>query len=866
MPDKACKFDMWATSDEGSLFWMFNKIPSPAPSIEIVTEKYTREALEDLLDPASVLPGLKTQLYPYQRRSAGLMLQREAVSSLELDPRLERRLAPDGSKYYYGARDLTFLRHPRYYESCGGGVLAETMGLGKTVICLALILATKDHLPMVPADYSLPPTRPSTGTLAEMVISNINRKSIPWRVEFERVRHATGNDFDSCRTRLEQTLPTYDIPLPPSRWNRKTIEPPPKKMTLASTTIIVVPRNLCKQWQSEIRKHVDPDLFRILVMDNSKKPLPAAKEIRTYDIILFTRSRFEAENRDGADDQGRRIGSTQRDCRCPYIGATRTRDCTCLRTDDLYDSPLKHLHFKRLIIDEGHFFSNTNNTAVAVANKLVTVDSRWVVSGTPAKDLLGVEVDMSSAENLWQTPNTRDSRDALLEQRRHFSRKDDTDGAVRSLGALATHFLRFKPWAPPSSTEKGLQWDDYIYRHEDPRKRTFSGFSTCLRHALNAMVVKTQPEDVERDINLPPLSHEVVRLQPSFYDKLTANLFTLVLTANAVTSERTDVDYLFHKNSQKPRSQLIANLRQSAFFWTGFSEADVQASLKSSSAYLAKEKTNCTAEDRALLRETLKVTDIILQSEGWKALSRSHELGLFVEDWPSESAEHWTFDNDQKLLLTGISQLLEAQKHINERAGEEDPGEGLAGAGIRAVAPAKYGIVKKEQNEDELTQKPILTKSGIPTSSIDGEPTLRRRGSSSTGNKVSPKKLTKMFKVTKPSKKKMVKPRIDPRKALAVEEAISSPAPSTATDTELEVSLPPTSPFRKTRVVGTTSAKLSYLASQVLKYYKDEKILIFYDGDNAAYYIAQMLELLHIKHEIYAKTLAAYLKAEYVVR
>ena len=41
---------------------------------------------------------------------------------------------------------------------------------------------------------------------------------------------------------------------------------------------------------------------------------------------------------------------------------------------------------------------------------------------------------------------------------------------------------------------------------------------------------------------------------------------------------------------------------------------------------------------------------------------------------------------------------------------------------------------------------------------------------------------------------------------------------------------------------------------------------MFYDGDNVAYYIAQMLELLHIKHEIYAKSLAAHLKSEYVVR
>ena len=290
-----------------------------------------------------------------------------------------------------------FLRHARYYEACKGGILAETMGLGKTVMCLALILATKDHPPKIPPPYDMPPVWRSTPSLADLAISAINRKSIPWRVEFQRIRHASGDEMTSCRTRLESAPASYEIPVEPMRWNRKTILPPPKTMLLASTTLIVVPRNLCKQWRSELRKHVEENTLSILVMEDSKRPLPSPSELCTYDIILFTRGRFELEVKDGADGQGRRLGDSTRVCQCLYIGATRTRDCRCIKRDELYDSPLKFLHFKRLIIDEGHFFSNTN-TAVAVANKLVTADHRWVVSGTPAKDLLGVEVDMTAAE------------------------------------------------------------------------------------------------------------------------------------------------------------------------------------------------------------------------------------------------------------------------------------------------------------------------------------------------------------------------------------------------------------------------------------------------------------------------------------
>ena len=109
---------------------------------------------------------------------------------------------------------------------------------------------------------------------------------------------------------LEQCPASYEISVEPMRWNRKTILPPPKKMTLASTTLVVVPRNLCKQWQSEIQKHVEDGALRMLVMEDRRRALPQPEDIGTYDIVLFTRGRFELEIRDGSDEQGRRLGPT----------------------------------------------------------------------------------------------------------------------------------------------------------------------------------------------------------------------------------------------------------------------------------------------------------------------------------------------------------------------------------------------------------------------------------------------------------------------------------------------------------------------------------------------------------------------------
>jgi hypothetical protein len=821
--------------------------------MNLVKDKYHREAMEDILEDG--IPGLKTTLYLYQRKSASLMLQREAAPQLQLDPCLDPRIAPDGTTFYYDACTLEFFKDKRYYETSRGGVLAEVMGGGKTVICLALILATKDLFSQIPVNHALKPIRESVGRLTEMAISAIHRSSVPWKVEMNRLRHA-GTDPTALANYFSAAPAFYEIPSVPTRHQRRSYVhvPPPRKMIIASTTLVVVPRNLCKQWESEIQKHVEHGVLQVLVMDNAQKVLPAPGELCKFDVILFSRNRFELEDRHGQDDQKRRMtpSKSSRRCECPYIGASRERDCTCLTTAMLYDSPLRYIHFKRFIVDEGHFFggsSSAGSTMHSVSDKLVVADHRWIVSGTPARDLLGVEVDITAAEDFWSAPHTRAGRDLVLQRRKAFS-FEDQKGAIDSLGLLARNFLKIKPWS------EEVKWRHYIFRHEAVTLNAPTAYSRTLPRFLKANVVKTRPEDVERDIELPPLKSSVVRLNPSLYDKITANLFTQVLSTNAVTSERSDTDYLFHPNSHKERKQLIANLRQSAFFWTGISEADVFSSLRTAEKYLAKDGTTCTNEDRQLLAEVIRSSKLVVGSVGWRSLSRSHELGIFVHGWPEQSAEHWAFDDDREPLMIGMTQVLEAQSLVNKRLGELDPGDGLPGAGIKALAKLRLRAPHNNSAEaDSATDgsnpgptRKLSKMSGIPSSSIAGEPQKPKRAvSRSMGAK----------------KENTMQSEGHAQSASSVDVGASSASNIVPTS-----QLPPKLPdyLAKSRIVGTASAKLSYLVSQILKHHQSEKILVFYQGENSAYYIAQMLELLDVKHEIYAKSLKASMKSDYVVR
>lgn len=310
---------------------------------------------------------------------------------------------------------------------------------------------------------------------------------------------------------------------------------------------------------------------------------------------------------------------------------------------------------------------------------------------------------------------------------------------------------------------------------------------------------------------------------------------------------------MFHKDSQRARGQLIMNLRQSNFFWTGVTENDVLAVIGHGRRYLAKQNTKCTVEDRALLLRCLEFAQFVLTLPGWRALSSTHEIGLYVEHWPHEAANTWAMANVEDPLLVGVTQLKQAQSYVNDRLSNADPTEGLEAAGGSAKASAGPSGEHQKAGNIPKYKVPAMVKMGVPASGISTQQSTAKRHYVSGTSKVSPKRsrvLSKKITKEEPGVGQRAEHSESLRKRCRSADACELPLDST---------------LRNTRVVGTTSAKLSYLLEKVALFQTDEKILIFYDGDNTAYYIAQCLELLHVKHLIYAKSLPNDIRSRYIV-
>lgn len=912
-------FDPWSKGEDHSLHYLFNTLRSPEPDIEKIESPYSRMAMSALLDAPLPLRGFRSTLYPFQAKSAASMLQRECQPERHLDPTLEERLDAKNERYFYCPRFCEFFREERYYESNRGGILAESMGLGKTVICLALIVATKGHMPSAPPEYPLrfSKTR-EMRSLREICVNTIVKHSLPWKAHFEILEEESGVEMLSVKNSLKKITPFYEIPICKPRSSRHSRALPPIRKTLCSGTIIVVPPNLMKQWKTEIEKHVKHDVLNVFVMEHSNQLLPSATRLAEYDVLLITKYLFERENADGQDRLGRRfVDGTQSVCQCPYIGSTRQRDCTCLTTDDIYVSPLRELHWLRIIVDEGHSFSTKNTRAASVMDKLITAERRWVVSGTPAKDLVGVEVDLSNSEVSRSVGNASIEHlyDIAAQQRKYYNRNEDTAGAASALGNLATYFLKVRPWAIIRSDTEGLvNWDEHIYRHEDWVTKTYTSFSKCLKQVLESLIIKTRIEDVERDLKLPPLERRVIRLEPSYMDKLSANLFTQVLRANAVTSERTDQDYLFHPKGVKARTELIKNLRHSTFAWTGFQEDDIQKSVEVCRKYLEDHQMTCSTEDHESLYESTEMALVALNSLSWLALSQSHEIGIFVDEWPHASAEHWMLDKSSvatkaegpTLMMTGPRLLIAAQKHIDNHPESLNPLEGFTAAGIRTRISV-LNQWKSENRKSRETEADVakLERTGVPASCTTGE--RQTKPTSLAGERVSPKaKKRKRSDSGETPRRTAIKLEIEDdggpdrsswtpsltstepnnqtasvqkKASFSHEERMSN---DTLTNTDPKtpksilkkanvaeqaidqnITLDP-SVLSRSMITGTSSAKLSYILNEVVAHEADEKIIIFFDSNNHAWYISECLELLNIPHLIYMRGLKSDMRAAYI--
>lgn len=794
------------TDVEESLFYMFNTIKSPAPDTSIYAgPEHGLRAMVDTLQ--GEITGMKTELYSYQKRSVAAMIKKEQDPARIRDPRKQRFFDVFGKSFYLDMNDGSLYgQQPLYYEP-KGGILAETMGYGKTLICIALVLATRGHYPSIPThcvEATHTEQYESTPSLLSMAARKLKHQGLPWKNEFYRWKKS-GYHYDSCEEELQKYVRSYDEPVAGSlNPSRKGKHEHTNTVQLCSATLIIVPPNLIIQWQQEISKHVDEEAVDVLVIAATSDKVPDWQELIKYDIVLISKSRFEQEYRDDDFNQGKGI-----------------------RYAEKYKSPLTEVRWLRVICDEGHGFagSATRTNAMAMLDKMF-IERRWVVSGTPASGLHGVEVGLRSLESTSRSPETtrRESFGSALNLRKVPQAPAKEVKDLERLRLIVCNFLKLQPWANKKGDDQA-DWMTYLAPRIGSNGKRYS--MPALREIMQTLIVRHRIQDVDCDLTLPPLHNTITYLDPSYYDKLSINLFVMILISNYVTSEREDEDYMFHSKNRGKLTTLINNLGHATFYWIGISAQNVLDTIEVSEKYLDKHIDTVSDKDGMLVTEAIMNGKRALQDSGWQAFNQLHEMGTYVKAFPSHAQMDWALDGSSvDPLLLGTTQAREVQKHVQARIQKDidDPLRMLAQHGKRTMQIAR----QRAEDEQMQMQKNKINIDQKEAGTVEG-PSKRAPSSSTSPAKDSARSLS------------------------------AATSNKSTVDTPTNIALPDTS------IIGFVSAKLTYLCSKILSH-PEEKTIVFYNHNNTAFFIAEALELLRVPFLIYANTLSVPKRAEYLAK
>lgn len=753
-----------------TLLQMFNSIPSPDPSPDDILDFDARDAAYRLMD--SKVLGLTTTLYSYQRRSAALMLQRESQRQRVLDPRLVKVVDQQGTPWYYDAVTGASLREPRHYDAPCGGILAEEMGAGKTLICLALILATR-HIPSATPDHLRTTDlviRPRIGSLAEMTASCITRHSVPWRAAFGAIGPG-GFEHRQCLDAIRRNPGCYFIPRPPRRRESRQLPSlSPSRVFLSHCSLIIVPPNLVQQWKQEIAKHT---LGLRVFIDDKKKKFPSPDELVEHDIVLFSSTSFE------------RLWE--------HVGVERD-GAQVLR------HPLAQVHFKRCIVDEGHKLGNSTTGRKSNLHLIVDqlhVSAKWIVTGTPSKGLFGVDDTPSpQADDGQPQPNRRQAETSPALE------KED----LRRIGSIATLYLKMRPWANQwvEAGDSPADWAVYVMQPRHSVRST--GRADCLKTTLESLIIRHRLSEVG-DL-LPAVDEKIVYLEGSFQDRLVLNLFSMMIIFNAVQSQRTDQDYFFHPRQRKALIELVSNLRQASFFGGSFFSPDqIHKAMETAEEFLKEGKVQISAEDEALLRSAIDFGKRAGNNDIKRCANLFHEVPLYVQNFPWRAGREWSLNlKDGDPVCTDSRLIAALQKLLHPLVNSPTSLQLMFDSGRFAA-----------RGWEERSK-------GIEDQSLESEP------------KVEPKTLAGNTQLgqdnSSPSRRRSAILAKGPPRA---EEPLAA---AEGHDTGVAPQL------ASTQLISTASAKLSYLIDQIVKYQESEQILIFYENDNVAYYLAGVLEVV----------------------
>ncbi|KAF9227568.1 hypothetical protein BS17DRAFT_693859 [Gyrodon lividus] len=883
--------------EQATALWNADEISSTAqpkfflnrdPDNRSMAEIYS-DLRSPILDPASdghtplshrivagkAIWGLRSNLYGYQRRSVAAMIQKEMNTSPVPDPLYITLTCMSGTRCYLQPSTMILLSECPKVAPARGGILCEELGTGKTVMILGLVLATIGQLPdpeeslvdnrpvFTPLGYQHFPSRECATARARASwtskVSTADRH-VPSLVELLLHHVRVSRDVVNLREYEDELEAShlwplmngntpfyhhYNVDLATQKRSRPRGAPDlgPRVIYLTPATLVVVPLALLGQWDREILKHCR-SCVRCLIVHPSTN-LPDARALASdYDVSQYLSVGFRMESTRNKIENLHRL----KPCSCPCLPSSRVPDCHC--PGDTKVTPLLQIRWKRLVIDEGHISGNIT-TIVNHFVRQLSIERKWIVTGTPTSNILGLSlgrannekeedldeiVSQSESDVLLSTavsPVTNSSGSPTINgdgsNIRIWGRYDSHN--LRKLGTMIGDFL-----AVPQFRADLKNFGFHISTPLCDRRGPRPGAIDVLTQVMQMVMVRHRIEDVEKDIVLPPMQHHTVYMDLNEYSLKSYNALQAGIAINAIDSERTGPDYLFHPSRAKELQRTIENLLQGLFWSASDTLYNVDQICVEADKFRAHAIGRQTSpEDLGLLEQALRHAAVAAGDELWRAMQNHADVPFKVSGLDSDIFEAWTRagldSNDREIDLVHPNRLTDLRSVVRKRPL------------ITRKKLVEEGNNRIMEENGRMAYKPSKSHEVIHADQV--------------------KKMVKDVK----GEIEVLKRRAELMHVFEEEHDGGSMDDTTVTEV---VPLPgselvPSSSLSGVMVGPSLSTKLNYIISEVLRYSTQEKFLIFSSSPLTLAHVAEGLLLFEIKCLRYTSDVQQALREQWVM-
>uniref|UniRef100_A0A182R7E4 E3 ubiquitin-protein ligase SHPRH n=1 Tax=Anopheles funestus TaxID=62324 RepID=A0A182R7E4_ANOFN len=305
-------------------------------------------------------PYLRPLLRTYQQQAIRWMFHRETVPQTLPAQYVRLRNRSLGEvDFFMNLYDYTISdEKPEPTPLPAGGILADEMGMGKTVEILGLILLNKKQTDTSKVKQGRSESSDDSMTdddesaeLKCLCIRTNRSKTITCR-KCGRLQHR------KCVLKHhppERSKATRYIC--PDCWRTEPL-------VESGATIIVSPASIKHQWESEIRKHVCDPNIRVFVYNGVTDTLGkwiSPADLASYDVVLTDYNVLKPEI---------------------YLIAENARTSRHEKRFLVPPTPLTMIRWWRVCLDEAQMVEGLNNSATKMVKALPAVH-RWTVTGTP---------------------------------------------------------------------------------------------------------------------------------------------------------------------------------------------------------------------------------------------------------------------------------------------------------------------------------------------------------------------------------------------------------------------------------------------------------------------------------------------------